>query len=317
MNQLQNTAPSRGFAAKSQLREVGRGGRDRHAFLAIALAIVTLVFGNGCHVLMAPAAIIAAPVRGIHNHLCYNETIDDFAIEWRNRARARKAWKAERHRFAGHPHIHDLEKGFKDGYVEAASGAPGCLPITPPRSYWGWKHHSQCGQEQINTWFEGFPYGVAAAEQEGVVYYSQLPISDTILTQIEQHHPHRQFRELNAPSSYNPEIYESFESVEPPLGEALPMSHDATGEAGEFDHSSGTEMSFNARQTSSEPLPQTTSPPDFTGPPLPQIAVPVGSQTAHTMDVLNEGNSENVPPLPPVVPWEDKYDESSQTWSSP
>ncbi|MBW3600046.1 MAG: hypothetical protein KY475_22585, partial [Planctomycetes bacterium] len=120
----------------------------------------------------------------------YSETFDDFAVGWRNRMLAREAWQQRRDQFAPHPHLHDFGKGFRAGYIEAASGGTGCLPPLPPREYWSWRYNSKEGQGQIQAWFEGYPHGVQAAEEDGVAYFGLIPTSHAIDVQLQHHHPH-------------------------------------------------------------------------------------------------------------------------------
>jgi hypothetical protein len=113
---------------------------------------------------------------GLQSKMTRSECIDDFMVSHRNKVMASKAWLRNSHCYKSHRHMKDLRKGFIDGYMEVATGGSGCTPAVVSSDYWGWKHQSGDGQSAVNAWFEGFPLGVKAAEQDGVGYYNQIRI---------------------------------------------------------------------------------------------------------------------------------------------
>ena len=64
----------------------------------------------------------------------------------------------------------DYRRGFIQGYCDVALGGDGCLPVMPPRRYWGWCYQNQRGQECVAAWYEGYPVGCSAATQVGCDY---------------------------------------------------------------------------------------------------------------------------------------------------
>jgi hypothetical protein len=55
-----------------------------------------------------------------------------------------------------------------------AAGGNGCTPAIAPSEYWGWKYQSPAGQAAVNAWFQGYPLGAKAAEQDGVGFWQSI-----------------------------------------------------------------------------------------------------------------------------------------------
>ncbi len=108
--------------------------------------------------------------RGLTNHGCLN----DYMISYRNSAWAAKAWLCRKPRFCNRKYLKDFENGFRDGYKSIADGGNGCAPAVCPQQYWGWQYQTADGQARMNAWFEGYPMGVQAAEEEGIGNWSQV-----------------------------------------------------------------------------------------------------------------------------------------------
>jgi hypothetical protein len=102
------------------------------------------------------------------------ECIDEFMVDYRNRAMAEKAWHCQKHLFGNHQYRDEFKAGFVAGYLDIANGGSGCCPKVAPAALWGWRYQSAQGQAAINAWFEGFPMGVRAAEQDGVGSWQQI-----------------------------------------------------------------------------------------------------------------------------------------------
>jgi hypothetical protein len=114
---------------------------------------------------------------GLQKKLDQSECIDDFMIGHRNKVMAARAWLRVKHCFKGHCYPKDLEAGFIAGYMEVATGGSGCTPTVVAPQYWGWRHQSGNGQAAVNAWFEGFPYGVKAAEEDGIGAYNMIRLN--------------------------------------------------------------------------------------------------------------------------------------------
>lgn len=107
-------------------------------------------------------------ISGAQRALTRNDALDEFMVNYRNRAWAARAWLCRQDQFDTHCYPSDLEAGFRQGYEDVAAGGSGCLPAVCPQSYWGWQYQSADGQSRMNAWFEGYPLGVQAAEQDGI-----------------------------------------------------------------------------------------------------------------------------------------------------
>ena len=105
---------------------------------------------------------------GFHNAVSHNDVLDDFMVNYRNRAWSAKAWHRYKHEFCDKRHLADFCAGFRQGYQDVATGADGCTPAMAPPEYWGWRYQSPEGQAKVNAWFEGYPLGAKAAEEDGI-----------------------------------------------------------------------------------------------------------------------------------------------------
>ncbi|MDA8745821.1 hypothetical protein N9N28_14420 [Rubripirellula amarantea] len=103
-----------------------------------------------------------------------NHLVDDFMVNYRNKAMAEKAWHCQKDRFCNHKHAKEFKGGFIDGFMAVANGGNGCTPKVAPQQYWGWRYQSAQGNGAVSSWFEGYPMGVAAAEEAGIGEWSQV-----------------------------------------------------------------------------------------------------------------------------------------------
>lgn len=140
----------------------------------VCVLVATLLFLplSGCSAL-----------QGVRDYIDYNDAMDDFAIGWRNHVWANQAWKEREHTFADQPQNYDFGEGFRAGYRAVASGGDGCPPPLPPRKYWSWKYSSPEGQAKTAAWFAGYPYGVAASEEDGAGLWREIQVSEPIAIQ--------------------------------------------------------------------------------------------------------------------------------------
>jgi hypothetical protein len=109
-----------------------------------------------------------------YRSLTNSECIDEFMVDYRNRAMAEKAWHCQKHLFGNHQYPNEFKAGFIAGYLDIANGGAGCCPNIAPAALWGWRYQSAQGQAAINAWFEGFPMGVRAAEQDGIGSWQEI-----------------------------------------------------------------------------------------------------------------------------------------------
>ena len=151
-----NQTQSRGSRRKTRSRRM-RG------ILIVATIASILSPASGC-------MFISGAQRALSRH----DGLDEFMVDYRNRAWAARAWLCRKNQFASHCYPADLEAGFRQGYEDVAAGGSGCLPAVCPRSYWGWQYQSADGQARMNAWFEGYPLGVQAAEQDGVGHWGNV-----------------------------------------------------------------------------------------------------------------------------------------------
>ena len=103
--------------------------------------------------------------------------VSNHMVDFSNRALAQKAWIREKHRFNDRQYVQEFKDGFIDGYLDVATGGDGCTPTIAPPKYWGWAYQTPHGQAAVNAFFQGFPFGAKAAEQDGVGYWNEIPTS--------------------------------------------------------------------------------------------------------------------------------------------
>lgn len=123
------------------------------------LAVVSLGIGSGSGCTM---------MNGIHQGITNNEALDEFMVGYRNRAWSARSWHNNKHKFCDRKHLKDFQAGYRQGYEDVAAGGNGCSPTMAPSEYWGWKYQSPEGQAKVNAWFESYPLGARAAEEDGL-----------------------------------------------------------------------------------------------------------------------------------------------------
>jgi hypothetical protein len=133
--------------------------------------------------LLAAAVCVGVPtsgctmIRGIGKAFNQHEALDEFMVGYRNNAWSARAWLCRKHRFRNHQELADFEAGFRQGYEDIAAGGSGCVPAVCPKAYWGWQYQSADGQRRMNAWFEGYPLGVQAAEEDGIGHWGSVATS--------------------------------------------------------------------------------------------------------------------------------------------
>lgn len=135
--------------------------------LGFALAITTTGL-TGCTIL-----------GGLKQKIQHCDCVDDFMINHRNQVMATRAWFRVKHLYRGHCYLKDFRNGFIAGYMNVANGGAGCTPTIISPEYWGWRYQSGSGQAAVNAWYEGFPLGAKAAEEDGIGNYNLLRLNGT------------------------------------------------------------------------------------------------------------------------------------------
>lgn len=143
--------------------------------LVTASLIVVLACSSGCTL-----------VHNAHKACTQNESWNEAVVVMRNRAWATKAWHKRKHHFCNERYINDFAAGFRQGYEDVANGSNGCTPATPPRSYMTWEFQSAEGHARTAAWFQGYPQGARAAEEEGVGNYYQLQLSTGLQSEYQR-----------------------------------------------------------------------------------------------------------------------------------
>ncbi len=92
---------------------------------------------------------------------------------------ARRVWSSQHAScYSQHCDRKAVRRGFIDGFVDVAGGGDGCPPVFPPQPCClAGVLQSPYPQCRDQAWFEGYPMGAAAAEQQGchLWYRSTLP----------------------------------------------------------------------------------------------------------------------------------------------
>ena len=107
------------------------------------------------------------------------------AIAYRDNVWAKRAFNL-RYGNCDRQYADHFQSGFRAGYTETSNGGDGFTPALPPASYRGVQFQSADGSQCINSWFEGYPAGVAAAKQDKVGNYHDVMISRLIDTATKQ-----------------------------------------------------------------------------------------------------------------------------------
>ena len=128
----------------------------------------------GCLGAMSLGLTGCSIINGACRSLKQQECLDEFMIGYRNQALAAKAWHRVKNCYKNKTYYDDFKTGFFAGYADVAAGGPGCTPAVAPTSYWGWRYQSRDGQAAVNAYFEGYPLGVKAAEQDGVGHWGSV-----------------------------------------------------------------------------------------------------------------------------------------------
>ena len=105
--------------------------------------------------------------------------VDELAIKYRDTVWAQRAFNL---RFANcnREYADHFKSGFCAGYSDVSNGGDGFLPALPPVAYQGYEYQCAEGSKCVDTWFSGYPAGVAAAREEKAGNYHEMHISRMI-----------------------------------------------------------------------------------------------------------------------------------------
>ena len=134
-----------------------------YSFLIICVAILMTVSFTGCKLGIKEASM-----------LTYRDTV------WAKRAFNLRYGNCKR-AYANH-----FENGFCAGYTDMCEGGDGYVPALPPEEYRAPEYQSADGAKCVNSWFEGYPAGVAAARKDKSGTYHDVLISRMIDSAINQ-----------------------------------------------------------------------------------------------------------------------------------
>ena len=113
------------------------------------------------------------------------ELNNNILIEYRDAVWSRRAYNL-RYGNCDRPFSNHFRDGFCAGYMDVSNGGDGYVPALPPQEYRGYEYQSAEGAQCVNTWFEGYPAGVAAAKQDKTGEYKDMFISKMINSAITQ-----------------------------------------------------------------------------------------------------------------------------------
>ena len=105
--------------------------------------------------------------------------LDELAIQYRDRVWAQRAYNL---RFANcnREYTDHFKSGFCAGYSDICNGGDGYLPALPPEQYRGFEYQCAEGSKCVESWFEGYPAGVAAAREEKAGNFHEMHVSQMI-----------------------------------------------------------------------------------------------------------------------------------------
>lgn len=107
------------------------------------------------------------------------------AVGYRDMVWAKRAYNL-RYGNCNRAYADHFQAGFCAGYTEMCNGGDGYTPALPPQEYRGYEFQSSDGMQCVNSWFEGYPEGVAAAKKDNAGTYHDILISRMINTAVKQ-----------------------------------------------------------------------------------------------------------------------------------
>lgn len=110
---------------------------------------------------------------------------DNLLETYRDQVWARRAYNL-RYNNCDVPYETHFQNGFVAGYCDTCNGGDGYVPALPPNEYRGFEFQSPDGSQCVQTWFEGFPAGVAAAKKDRAGEFHDIYTSRMINSAITQ-----------------------------------------------------------------------------------------------------------------------------------
>lgn len=141
--------------------------RFRNQFLVLSFALLMIAQSIGCSSI---------------SRLGVGEAI---AVGYRDLVWAKRAYNL-RYGNCERPYAEHFQSGFCAGYTDMCNGGDGYVPALPPADYRGYEFQSVDGAQCVNTWFEGYPAGVAAAKQDKAGNFHDVMISRMVDSAIKQ-----------------------------------------------------------------------------------------------------------------------------------
>ncbi len=161
-------------AREIQMNITAHGVKRRCNRVRLALRFAVRCAALGCFTAVISSSSGCSLGTNAGKALFRHDKLDEWMVGYRNQALAAKAWHCRKEKFCNRGHLDEFQAGFYAGYENIACGGTGCTPAIVPKEYWGWKHQSADGQAGVNSWFEGYPMGVQAAEMDGIGHWSQI-----------------------------------------------------------------------------------------------------------------------------------------------
>lgn len=110
---------------------------------------------------------------------------DKLVMDYRDRVWAARAYNAQSGGAVA-PWGDHYRRGYMDGYCNVCEGGDGYVPAVPPQDYWSAQYQSQQGAQCVNSWFEGYPQGAAAARRDNAGRFSDVYVSRMLDAAIQQ-----------------------------------------------------------------------------------------------------------------------------------
>ena len=104
---------------------------------------------------------------------------------YRDRVWAKRAYNL-RYNNCDRPYESHFQNGFVEGYCDTCNGGDGYVPALPPNEYRGFEFQSPDGAQCVQTWFDGYPAGVAAAKKDRAGEFHDIYTSRMINSAITQ-----------------------------------------------------------------------------------------------------------------------------------
>jgi hypothetical protein len=110
---------------------------------------------------------------------------DNAALTFRDLVWSKRAYNL-RYGNCDRPYSEHFKNGFCAGYSDVCGGGDGYTPALPPESYRGYEFQSSDGSKCVNSWFEGYPAGVAAAKKDNSGSFNDLAVSRMLEAAMKQ-----------------------------------------------------------------------------------------------------------------------------------